>query len=85
MIVATAWSLVVACFPEVDGETQFILGAASDIGMTVPPVFSGNLKTPNRHVIVRSVHFETILQASVPNEETFVQIWTNDNDGRIIL
>lgn len=47
-VVATESCIIVATLCEIDGETEFRLGARSDVDPGTPPVFQGRLKTPSR-------------------------------------
>ena len=78
VIASTSSCIAVGCLSEVDGETEFTLGATPDVNPGIDPAFEGKLKTPNRMIAVRSVLHETILEATVPEEQTTVRVWVND-------
>ena len=66
-----------ACYPEVDGETQFTLGSMRDVDPGMDPVFDGTIKTPNRKISLETSHREPILSATTKGQETKLRIWTN--------
>jgi hypothetical protein len=78
VIASTSSCIAVGCLSEVDGETDFTLGATRDVNPGIDPAFEGELKTPNRTIAIRSVLGQTILEAPVPQEQTTVRVWVND-------
>ena len=67
----------VACYPEQDGPTKVILGAASELDPGFQADFDGMLKTPNRVLTVQNVPHETLLAMNVAKKIVRVQIWLN--------
>jgi hypothetical protein len=79
LISSTTSCIAVGCQSDVDGETEFTLGASQQVDPGSQPAFQGRLRTPNGKITVRSVLGKTILEASVPRHETMVRIWVNDS------
>lgn len=52
-IAATESCILVACYPEIDGETKITLGPAAELDPEDAPAFDGQLETPS--CIVRIV------------------------------
>lgn len=80
MAVRLIWTdtcILVGCLMDADGETEFTLGRVREVDPGRPPVFEGKLKTPTRKISLESVDGRTVLEASVPQLETKVRIWTN--------
>lgn len=77
MILSTASCISFRCYPEQDGPTEVVLGAARDVGPGRQPEFEGDLETPNRAVVVSTVEEETVLETKVPDARTHVRIWLN--------
>jgi hypothetical protein len=78
LIVATNSSVAVGCLSEVDGETEFVLGASSEVNPGEPPTFEGKISTPSRRLEISSMLGDSILTTPVPQYETMVRIWVND-------
>lgn len=76
-IFATAQSIAVMCMIWVDGETEIVLGSASDVGKAAAPDFDHALETPNLGVLVSTVDGERLLETSVAGRATRVRIWLN--------
>ncbi len=76
-ITSTDSCIMVCCRADVDGDTEFTLGATHDVDPGDPPIFHGKLKTPNYRIVLHTAEDETILQATVPRRETIVRIWVN--------
>lgn len=74
-VTATESCIAVCCYPEVDGETEFTLGEASEVDPGRPPTFCGRLLTPSRRVIVQTTELKTILEAPTAQTTTPVRIW----------
>jgi hypothetical protein len=75
MILSSSSCIVVRCFPEQDGPTEFVLGPRADIDPGGPPTFEGDLETPSRWLKIRSVDGKAILDISVSDGNTRVRIW----------
>ena len=68
----------VGCYPEIDGETTFILGRATEMGReSVVPVFDGTIETPTRRLVICTVLGTILLEAEVPDQSTRVRVWAN--------
>ena len=78
LIASTDLCIAVACRSDADGDTEFTLGQTADVAPGVEPVFLGKLKTPSGKLTLRTVIGQTILEISVPHQETTVRVWTND-------
>ena len=78
LIVATDSCVAVGCLSEVDGETEFVLGASAEVNPGKPPTFEGKLGTPRRRLEISSVLGDSILMTPVLQSETVVRIWVND-------
>lgn len=74
-IVSTPSCIEVACFAEMDGQTNITLGPPPRV--TSPPVFAGVLETPNLHVAVWTIDWQKLLGARVPTRRTQIRIWAN--------
>lgn len=77
LVVPTDSSITVGCQCDVEGDTEFRLGARRDVDPGSQPIFQGQLKTPSRNVVIRSVLDDTILETPVPRPETTISIWVN--------
>jgi hypothetical protein len=77
IIAATESCIAVGCLCDIDGETEFTLGAGPEVDPGSEPTFQGTLQTPNRRIVVRSVYGETILELPVLRETARVRIWVN--------
>lgn len=75
LILSTPSCISFACYPEVDGPTEVILGDAEEVNPGGQPVFEGDLETPNRVIVVSTVTLETVLEQSVPGTRTHIRIW----------
>lgn len=78
LIAATASCIAVGCRAEDDGETGISLGPCNEVDTGERPAFEGSLQTPNRKVVVRTVHGVTVLEMLVPSTETTLRVWVND-------
>lgn len=76
-LVSTDTCILVGCLIDADGETELALGSMSEVDPGEFPVFQGKLKTPTRRIALESVDGHTVLEASVPQLETTIRIWTN--------
>ena len=74
-ILATNSCVSVACYPEVDGPTDIVLGDAGDVGLDRPPDFEGILRTPERKIVITTVDDQTVLNMPVAAKLTIVKIW----------
>lgn len=79
LISSTESCIAVGCQSEIDGETEFTLGASQDIDPGSHPDFEGELRTPSRKVVVRSVLGQTMLEMPVAGQKTKVRVWVNDS------
>lgn len=75
MILSTPSCISVGCFPEVDGETEILLGPVLEVDPGDLPAFSGTLETPNHAVAVTTVEGHAILTIPVQRAKTGVRIW----------
>lgn len=64
----------IGCYPEIDGETEIILGRIDDVGSSLQLAFDGVLETPNKTLIVSTVDDEILLQDEVDETATRVRV-----------
>ncbi len=77
-VFGTEECLVVPCLYWNDGDTMITLGHSVDISVqTMPRLFDGLLKTPQRRVLLFDVHMPEIMSMTVAGEETRIRIWAN--------
>lgn len=67
----------ISCLYSDDGETTVTLGPASEVDPRTSAVFDGDIKTPNREIVVYTAHLEIVLAIDVPSVSTRVRIWEN--------
>jgi hypothetical protein len=79
LIASTASCIAVGCRAETDGETEFTMGRASEVGPGSAPAFVGRLSTPSHVVVLRSILGDVILRSDVAGVETLVRVWVNDH------
>jgi hypothetical protein len=72
---ATPDCIIVKCFPDIDGPTEVTLGDRAEIDVGRAPDFQSVLNTPHRHVAIRQVGDELVLETSVNTTKTIVSIW----------
>ena len=75
MILSTRSCISFACYPEQDGPTDVTLGWSRDVDPGRAPAFEGDLETPHRLVVIRTVDDKTVIKADVPDVRTHVRIW----------
>lgn len=78
LIAATDSCIAVGCRAEDDGETEITLGPCDKVDTGERPAFEWSLQTPNRKLVVRTVHGVTLLEMPVPATETRLRVWVND-------
>lgn len=78
LVSATSTCVAVGCLSEDDGETEFTLASLAEVDRADKPVYEGMLRTPKRHVVIRSVLGEHLLELPVLQEVTKIKIWAND-------
>jgi hypothetical protein len=76
-IAATSRCIAVGCRAEMDGQTELILGAMSEVTPATAPAWEGRLQTPSRLVAIRSVLGEIVLETQVSGREAQIRVWTN--------
>jgi hypothetical protein len=77
LVLSTNTCIIVACFAEVDGETELTLGKMEEVDTGSEPAFEGKLKTPSRKIALETVEGDAILEARTNHEVTTVRIWAN--------
>ena len=77
LVACTDSCVVVACRPDVDGETELTLGRAADVDPGRRPIFEGELATPSRRITVGTVFGDTALETVVPSLRTRIAVWAN--------
>lgn len=78
LISATDSCIAVGCKAEDDGETDITLGPCDEVDTGERSAFEWSLQTPNRRLVVRTIHGNTLLEMAVPKTETALRIWVND-------
>lgn len=78
LIASTDSCIAVGCRSDVDGDTEFKLGQASEVDPGGQPVFLGRLRTPSLKVVLQTVTGQAILESSVTQRETTIRVWAND-------
>ena len=78
LIATTDSCIAVGCRAEDDGETEITLGPCDKVDTGERSVFEGTLRTPNRKVVIRTVHGVKLLEMAVPMTETTLKVWVND-------
>ncbi len=76
-ISATASCILIACLPEVDGETEITLGAAHQVDPGGAAAFDGQLETPSGDLQVVTIEWQPLLKAAVTRGKTRIRIWQN--------
>jgi hypothetical protein len=76
-LAATSSCIAVGCCWDVDGETTFTLGAASELDLTDEPAFDQVIEPPNCKVVVWTIELKKLLEMKVPTAHTRVRIWRN--------
>lgn len=76
-IAATESCILVACLPEVDGETEITLGPAPEVDPGASPAFDGQLATPSGIVRIVTIDWKPLLEAPVSATNTRIRIWKN--------
>lgn len=74
LILSTASCISVGCYPEPDGPTELVQGAAGEVDPGRMPDFDGELETPEKNVEVSTVEREVVLSRGVPNRRTRVRV-----------
>lgn len=73
---STSSCIASACYPEVDGPTEIILGLGREVGLDMPAVFDGVLETPQGEVVVTTVGDDRpVINFDVATTLTRVRIW----------
>jgi hypothetical protein len=76
-IASTETCILVACYPEIDGETKIRLGPVADVDSGNAPAFDGRLETPGRIVRIVTVDWKPLLEEAVSTATTRIRIWRN--------
>jgi hypothetical protein len=76
-IAATESCILIACYPEIDGETKITLGPAADVNPGDPPAFDGQLVTPSGTVRIVTIDWKPLLEVPVSDANTRIRIWKN--------
>jgi len=65
-----------ACYPEIEGPTEIVLGSGDEVALRTPPTFDGLVDSPERFVVVTTVGEDRpVLQLGVSTVLTRVRIW----------
>ncbi len=67
----------VGTYPEQDGETEFSLGKADEVGDALHLVFDGMIDTPGHQLMISTVWDEVLLQATVAETRTRTRVWVD--------
>lgn len=77
-IAATESCILVACYPEIDGETKITIGPAADVDPgDTPPAFDGRLATPSAVIRIVTIDWKPLLEVPVSSTNTRIRIWKN--------
>jgi hypothetical protein len=74
-VLSTSTCISVRCLPEVDGETNVVLGPANDVDPGGALAFDGMLETPEKKIILTTVEGQMVLATDVRNLYTRVRVW----------
>jgi hypothetical protein len=74
-ILSTDSCISVACFPEIDGPTEIVLGKTPEVDPGSRSEFDGILKTPNHRIVVTTVDNQVVLATEVDTNFTRIVIW----------
>lgn len=65
-----------ACYPEIEGPTEIVLGSGDEVALRTPPAFDGLVDSPEGFVVVTAVGEDRpVLQLGVSTVLTRVRIW----------
>lgn len=78
IVAQTESCIAIGCRSASDGHTEVRLGRAAEVAPGWQPAFEGELLTPSKLVIVRSVLGERYLEITTSRGRAFVRIWVND-------
>ena len=76
-LAATPSSVAIGCRFPMDGETEVILGRASEVDPGTKPAFDSVLETPNKIIAVWTVEWKQLLKTTVPSAHTRIRVWRN--------
>ena len=65
----------VACYPENEGKTEFVLGTIREADQGTMADFDGEVETPRKHLLITTVDDRLILKVKVPTTKTRVRVW----------
>lgn len=74
-VAASPNCLLVACMPEVDGDTELTMGPGAEVDPGYAPGFVGELQTPRLRIIVETVDDEIVFDRPVCSTATQVRVW----------
>jgi hypothetical protein len=77
-IAATSRCIAVGCRAEMDGQTELVLGGMGEVDPGTAPAWEGQLHTPSRLVVIRSVLGEALLDTPVSGGDTLIRIWVDE-------
>lgn len=79
LIWSTPSCVATACYPEIEGPTEIVLGVGEEVALQTLPAFDGMVDTPEKLVVVTTVgDDEPVLQLGVSTALTRVRIWHSD-------
>jgi hypothetical protein len=79
LIWSTPSCIATACYPEIDGPTEIVLGLGRDVALDMSVAFDGMLETPRGEVVVTTASDDQpVLRFDVPTPLTRVRIWHSD-------
>src|SRR5262245_39780542 len=76
-VASTPSCILIGCLMAQDGPTTITLGPEPRVTANDHLIFDGMLETPHRNVVVVTVLWEKLLDATVPNTRTCVRVWVN--------
>lgn len=79
LVHASSTCVCVVCYPEIDGETELMLGSVDEVttALGLDLVFDGLIATPTKEVMVSDVYVKRLLQTRVPDLQTRIRVWVD--------
>jgi hypothetical protein len=77
IVASTDSCIAVGCTPDMDGETETVLGTMAEVIPGLHLLFEGFLNTPTRRLIFQTSHNETLIEMPTPNQNTRIRVWAN--------
>jgi hypothetical protein len=77
LVEATDECLMIACQSFIEGETEFVLGDAEEVGPLAILAWDGLLSVPSKRLWLHTSELETVLEADIPSNRTWVSVWVD--------